>query len=286
MVRIITDSGSDISQEEAKGLGIRVIPIITLFPDGEYRDGVDITIDDFYERLEKRHEFAKTTQVNPGMYHEAFEEEIKDGNEILCLTLGSRLSGCYQSALIAKNDFPDAKITIIDTYSVCVGQRNLVYLALEDIRKGMNMEETVRHLEAMKKRLVVIASVDTLEYLLKGGRISKTTAFLGSILSIKPVIELQDGVIKMIGKARGYKNAHNMLVKVVEKYGGIDFAMPFACGYSGSDRSMLEKYLESSKPLYENDTKEVPVYRIGSAIGTHCGPGAIAVSFFRKDANE
>jgi DegV family protein with EDD domain len=283
MIKIITDSGCDISQEEAKRFNIKVIPIITIFSNKEFLDGVDITPDEFYSRLEEKKEFAKTTQVNPGMYQQAFEEEINQGNEVLCLTLGSKLSGCHQSAMLASNSIPSVKISILDTNSVCVGQRNLVYAALEDIQKGMNLSEITKDLEQKKKRLVVLASVDTLEYLVRGGRISKTAAMIGTLFSIKPVIELQDGLIRIIGKARGYKNAHNLLTKTIEKQGGIDFSLPYATAYSGREHDLLDKYLSEAQNLYMGKTTEVPVYRIGAAIGTHCGPGAVAVSFFRKE---
>ena len=282
MITIITDSGSDIPQEEAKRLGIKVIPIITLFGNTEYRDGIDISYDEFYSRLENNHEFAKTTQVNPITYQEVFEEELDKGNEIICITIGSKLSGCFQSANIAKNSLNTDKISIVDSNSVCVGQRNLVYLAIGCLNKGMNRIEVVNFLESKKNDLVVLATVDTLEYLQKGGRISKTIAIIGGLLSIKPVIELQSGVIKLIGKARGYKNAHNMVSKVVEKYNGIDFSLPYSTAYSGNNRALLDKYLESNKELYKENTTSVPVYRIGAAIGTHCGPGTITLSFFKK----
>ncbi len=285
MIRIITDSGCDIPVEEARRLSIRVIPILTIFDGKEYRDQIDISTDEFYRRLEVCHEYASTAQVNPAMYHQVFEEETKDGDEVLCLTLGSKLSGCYQSAMIAKNDFPDGKVTVIDTDSVSIGQRNLVYLALDYVNKGMSVSEIVPLIEKKKMDLVVLACVDTLEYLERGGRISKTAAFIGGILSIKPVIELIDGKIKLIGKARGYKNAHNQLVKAVEKYGGIDFSLPLSVGYSGSSRELLDKYVESSRHLYENQSEELQTYHIGAAIGTHCGPGAVVVSFF-KGRNE
>lgn len=283
MIKIITDSGSDISQEEAKKLNIEVIPIVTLFSDQEYLDGVSISHDEFYKRLSEKKEFPKTTQVNPSSYMKAFEKEISAGNEVLCITLGSKLSGCYQSALLASNSIDKKKIHVFDSNSGSVGERNLVFLALECFKKGMNSDETISYLEEKKKDSVTIAALDTLEYLERGGRISKTAAFFGTMLSIKPVIELKNGSIKLIGKARGYKNAHNLLTKTLEKYGGIDFSLPISVGYSGQSKELLEKYLESNKEIYQNEIPEMPIYQIGAAIGTHCGPGTIVLSFFRKE---
>ncbi len=283
MIKIITDSGSDISQEEARKINIEVIPITTLFSDQEYLDGVSISHDEFYKFLAEKKEFPKTTQVNPASYMKAFEKEIASGNEALCITLGSKLSGCYQSAMLASSNFEKGKIHVFDSCSGSVGERNLVYLALSCLEKGMNLEETVSFMEEKKKYSVTIAALDTLEYLEKGGRISKTAAFLGTMFSIKPVIELKNGSIKLIGKARGYKNAHNLLTKTLEKYGKIDFSLPVSVGYSGQSKELLEKYLESNKELYQDNINYMPIYQIGAAIGTHCGPGTIVLSFFRTE---
>lgn len=282
MIKIITDSGSDIPQNEAEKLGIRVIPIVTIFDKEEFLDGVTITHEEFYHRMEDLHEYPKTTQVNPTTYQKAFEEELEKGNDVICITLGSKLSGCYQSALIAKDMIGSDKVHVVDSNSVCVGQRNLVYLALDCLAKNMGCDAIVSFLNKKKADIVVLAAVDTLEYLQKGGRISKTTAFIGNVLSIKPVIELEDGAIKIVGKARGYKNAHNLINKTIDKYDGIDFSLPLCVGYSGRSDDLLQKYLEASKPIYESYIQEVPVYGIGAAIGTHCGPGTIALSFFRR----
>lgn len=278
MIKIITDSGSDIPQEEAKRLNIKVIPLTMILNSHEYKDGVDFSLDEFYKLIKKN--YPSTTQVNPLSYQEAFQEEIDKGNEILCMTISSKLSGCYQSAMIAKNNF--SSVTVFDTNSVCIGQRNLVYLALSLIKEGKNMDEILSILEKKKKDVVLFASLDNLDHLVKGGRISPSAAIIGTILSIKPVIELIDGTIVVAGKARGYKNAHNMLVKMIEKYHGIDFSLPVSIAYSGNSRDMLDKYLESSKYIYEGKISQLPIYRIGSAIGSHAGEGAIAVSFFKK----
>lgn len=282
MIKIITDSGSDISQQEANRINIKVIPIVTIFSNVEYYDGVTISNEEFYHRLVDKKEYPKTTQVNPSSYMEAFEQEISSGNEILCITLGSKISGCYQSAILASSSFEKEKIHVFDSNSVSIGERNFVYLAIDCLNKGMTIEQTIAFLEKKKKESVTIASLDTLEYLERGGRISKTTAIIGNMFSIKPVIELKNGSIKLIGKARGYKNAHNLLNKTLEKYGGIDFSLPISVGYSGLSNELLEKYLESNKEVYQNNIKELPIYQIGAAIGTHCGPGTIVLSYFKK----
>lgn len=283
MVKIITDSGSDITQNEAKELGIKVIPIVVIFDKDEYLDGVTMSNDEFYHRLSVNHEYSKTTQVNPATYQKAFEEELEKGNEVLCITLGSKLSGCYQSAIIARNILKDDRIHVVDSMAASVGQKNLVYLALECLKKGMDVASVASYLEKKREDIVVIAAVDTLEYLQKGGRISKAVAIIGNILAMKPVIELDDGQLKLAGKARGYKNAHNLLNKTIDKYHGIDFSLPLSVGYSGDNDELLQKYLEASKPIYESKIDHIPVLRIGATIGTHCGAGTVVLGFFRPE---
>jgi hypothetical protein len=136
-------------------------------------------------------------------------------------------------------------------------------------------------LEEVKEKIVVVALVDTLEYLKKGGRISSTVAFAGAVLNIKPVISLIDGEINVLGKARGSKQGNNLLVKEIEKAGGVDFSKPVLLGYTGITDSLLQKYIEDSKYLWEENLETVRYTTVGSAIGTHIGPGAIAVSFFK-----
>ncbi len=280
MISIITDSASDISQEEAKNLNIRVLPITIIFDGKDYLDGVSISHDDFYKRLTVDKEFPKTAQINPSVFENAFQEEIDKGNEVLCITLGAKLSGTYQSANIAAQSFSD-KVCVVDSDNVCIAQRNLVFLALKDIQEGKKLDEIKEHLDQKKKDLVIMAAVDTLEYLERGGRISKAAAFFGSMLSIKPVVAVKEGEVRLIGKARGYKNAHNLLTQLLNKGTKIDFSLPYAVAYSGCDKCLLNKYLETNKELYQD--KNLPIYSIGATIGTHVGNGAVAVSFFKED---
>ena len=142
--------------------------------------------------------------------------------------------------------------------------------------------EEIKILEAEKEKIVIVALLDTLEYLKKGGRISKTVAFAGTVLNIKPVVSVIDGEIGMLGKARGSKMGNNLLVQEIEKAGGVDFTKPVLLGYSGLSDNLLLKYIEDSKHIWENGLKEIRYTTIGSVIGTHAGPGAIAVAFFKN----
>ena len=281
-IRIITDSASDITQAEAKELNLTVIPLKTIFGDREYLDGVTLDHETFYHKLIESDVLPTTSQIAPFDYEERFREAVEQGDEVLCITLSSKLSGCHQSACIAAGEFP-GKITVVDSQNVAIGERILIQLACELRDEGKTAAEIGEILNEQKGHIRLIALLDTLEYLKKGGRISSAAALAGSLLSIKPVIAIEDGEVAILGKARGSKNGSNMLRDLVEKSGGIHFDMPFALAYTGLEDTLLRKYIADSASLYEGKTASLPVYPIGSTIGTHVGPGAIAVSFFSNN---
>lgn len=280
-IKIVTDSGCDISQELAKEKGIRILPLKTLLGGEEFLDGVTINTTEFYEKLIETDEFPKTSQVAPYEYEEAFREELETADHILCLAISSKISGCYQSALIAAEEFP-GKVSVVDSKSVSLGARNFVEYAISLVNSGMELEEIVKDLNEKREKLIVVALLDTLEYLKRGGRISAAAALAGSVLSIKPVIGLKDGEIVVLGKARGSKNANNLLTQCVAEYGPVDYSKPYCLAYSGLSDAMLRKYLEDNSPLYEIDKNAIDIQIIGSTVGAHSGPGAVAASFFVK----
>ena len=279
-VRIIVDSGSDITAKEAKEMDVTVLPLKVSFEDEEYLDGVTIDQKGFYERLIESDKLPKTSQIGPAEYSDVFDKYLETGDEVICFTLSGELSGCIQSATIAADDRDG--IYIVDTLNVAIGERILIQYACCLRDKGYSAGQIVKETLAKRDKLKILALLDTLEYLKKGGRISAATALAGEFLSIKPVVTVEDGKVVMVGKARGSKNGNNLLTALVNQAGGIDFSMPYAVAYSGLSDKLIDKYLEDSSSLYEDSTEYVPVHMIGSAIGTHVGPGAIAVAFFAK----
>lgn len=280
-VRIIVDSGCDIEPQEAKELGLTIVPLKTLFGEEEYLDGVNISHNEFFEKLIESGVLPTTSQVSPFEYEEKFEEIKAAGDTAVCITISAKLSGCFQSANIAVDGYEDC-IELIDSNNVCIGEQILTLYACKLRDEGKSAKEIVAQLESVKGRIRLIALLDTLEYLKKGGRISAAAAMAGAVLSIKPVIAIEDGEVAVLGKARGSKNGNNMLKELVKKESGIDFSMPLSLAYSGLSDAMLQKYIEDSKELYEGQIDELRISTIGSAIGTHIGPGAIAFSFFTK----
>lgn len=280
-VKIIIDSASDISEEEARELGIKMLPMKITINGREYLDGIELNARDFYEMLEKSSEFPKTSQVTPFEFERAFERVVSEGDEAVVITISSKLSGTYQSAKIAQENF-EGKIFVVDSLSATVGERLLCELALSLIKEGKSASEIADTLDKIKTRIHLMARLETLEYLKKGGRISALTAFAGELLAIKPVIAIIDGEVKLIGKARGTKNGNGLLTNLVNKV-GIDFTLPIGTIYSGTSREALEQYIEQSAEMWETETASVPMHTLGATIGVHIGGGAIGVAFFEAE---
>ena len=278
-VRIIVDSACDLIPEQIEKYQLDVLPIKTIFGEEEFLDSVTMSHEEFFEKLVESEELPTTSQVTPIVYEEKYEEVKQAGDTAVVITLSSKLSGCYQSANIALDGYEDI-ITVVDSNNVCIGQQILTMLAVQLRDAGKSAKEIAEELERQKGRIRLIALLDTLEYLKKGGRISGAAAAVGAVLSIKPVIAIEDGEVVVLGKARGSKNGNNMIKQLIQKEGGINFDMPYTLAYSGLSDDLLKKYIKDSAELYEGHADELPISTIGCAIGTHVGPGAIAAAFF------
>lgn len=282
-LRIVIDSASDLTKEQADSFGLDYMPLKTIFGDDEYLDGVTLSHHAFYEKLIESGIFPTTSQVPPHEFETKFKE-IKDaGDTAVVITLSSLLSGTYQSAHIALEGYEDC-IHLVDSKNVCIGEQNLIMYAITLRDEGFSAEEIAARLDERKNYICLFALFDTLEYLKRGGRLSSTAAWAGNLLSIKPVISVEKGEVVILGKARGSKNGNNLLIQQVSAHNGIDFSMPYCVGYTGMEDSMLQKYLKDSSCLWENEVpiENIRISSVGSTIGTHAGPGAIAVSFFHR----
>ena len=277
-VRIIIDSTTDLAPE-LRGQ-VEIVPLTVSFGTEEYIDGVTITHEEFYSKLIESDVLPTTSQATPAAFAEVFEEVAAAGDSAVVITVASQLSGTCQSARIAAEDYDN--IYVVDSGSVTLGAGILAEYALHCARSGMTAAEIAGLLEKKKEDICLIAMLDTLEYLKKGGRISAAVAFAGGLLNIKPGVNVKDGVINMLGKARGSKQGNNLLVQEIEKTGGIDFDLPILLGYSGLSDALLKKYITDSAPLWENGIDTLRYTSIGSVVGTHAGPGAIAAAFFHK----
>ena len=277
-IRIITDSAADLDNIRPE---VTVIPMKISFGSETYLDGVNLSHREFYEKLVESDTLPVTSLVSPGEFSDVFEKAAAAGEKMLVITISGDLSGTYQSALLAAEEYA-GRIRVIDSRQATVGEQLVVNRALQLMDNGLGLDAIADRLEAEKEEIHTIGLLDTLEYLKKGGRISKTVAFAGGVLNIKPVVTVQDGAVALIGKARGSRNGNNLLVEKIREAGGVDFERPVLLGYTGLSSALLEKYVDDSKALWADHVDKLDGCLLCSVIGTHAGPGAVAVAFFRK----
>lgn len=278
-IRIITDSAADLSQPCRPE--VTVLPMTLAFGEEQFLDGVDLTHRQFYEKLIEGDVLPTTSQINPAQFEEAFRQSVEAGEDVVAVVLSARLSGTCQSARIAAEAFP-GRVFVVDSENAAIGEQVLVRRALTLMDQGLDAAAIAGQLERERGDIRLVALLDTLEYLKRGGRISPSVALVGGLLSVKPVIAVEHGEVVMLGKARGSKNGNNLLVQEIRKTGGVDFSRPYLLGYTGLEDSLLQKYIADSAALWEDHTAALPISTIGGTIGTHVGPGAVAVAFFRR----
>ncbi len=276
--RIIVDSTTDLLPHLKEQ--VQVVPLTVLFGEEQYIDGVTIDHKTFYEKLVESDVLPSTSQATPAAFGTEMKKAQDAGAEAVVITISSKLSGTYQSAVIAAQDYPN--VFVVDSGTGAIGGGILTERALQLAQEGRSARDIAAILEEEKKKIRIVALVDTLEYLKKGGRISKTVAFAGTMLNIKPVLSIVDGEINILGKARGSRQGNNLLVQEIEKAGGVDFSRPVLLGYTGLSDALLRKYIEDSRHIWQEGLTNVRYTLIGSVIGTHAGPGAVAVAFFQK----
>lgn len=280
-VQIIVDSTVDMPERIKKHF--RIVPLTVHFRTEEFIDGVTIDKKRFYERLVESDVLPTTSQATPAAFQKEFEEVDADGDSAVVITISSKLSGTYQSACIAAADFDN--IFVVDSMSAAIGSGILAKYALRRAEEGLSAKQLADEITKKRDDVCLVALLDTLEYLKKGGRISKTAAIAGGILNIKPVLTVQDGAPVVIGKARGSKQGNNLLVEKIHNCGGIDFSMPILLGYSGLSDIFLKKYVDDSRALWQDKVDSLDSTLLCSVIGTHTGPGVVAVAFFKNSSN-
>lgn len=280
MIRILTDSASDILPAEAEQLGVTVIPLNVTLEDGTIlRDGVDMTPSAYYEILAGCRKLPTTSQPSPELFENFFLEAAAAGDEVIGIFLSHALSGTYQCAKLAADMANVDNVLFVDSGHVCLSEALLVRLAVQLRDSGKTAGQIAAILEHAKEHLHLVAAIDDLKYLRKGGRLPAAVAVAGGMLGIKPLITIQDGKVAMAGKARGLPGAYVAMFKKVEEMGGINPAFPALAGYTVSPREVtpIQTYLRDN--LQQED---LLVRQIGCVIGTHAGPGAFGIAFFDK----
>ena len=279
MIKIITDSTSDIDVTYAKELNIDIVPLKVIIDGKEYKDRVDLQPDQFYSLLEKSEVLPTTSQPSPQEFLNYYEEAKEKGDSVIVMTLSGTISGTYQSANIAKDLAEYENIYVIDSLNATQALRLLVLKAVALREEGKDAETIFNEWQAYKERVRIVAFVDTLEYLCKGGRMSKTVAAAGTLLKVKPIIGLRDGKLEMFSKARGAVKATAKIIELIHEDGEIDFKEPICIGYTGNDEG-LEKFEQALRDEFKFE--DVLHGFVGPVIGTHAGPGARLIAYVKK----
>ena len=277
MLRIITDTASDITIDQAKEMNIDVASLEITFEDGTAPQRTEADFQRFYERLETCEKLPVTSRTAPEEYLKVFWEAKAAGDDVLVITLSSGLSGTIDSARMAKEIAGYDRIEIVDSQQAILTQRMLVEYAVKLREEGYQLQEIARRVREMRGKVVVCGVVDTLKFLQKGGRIPASLAAVGTLLRIKPVIVLEDKILKQLGKARGHEAGVAMLCKRMEQ-DGFNKAYPVYFGYT-SNREMTEKFMQETKERY--GLTQTRMFPIGGVIGTHCGTNCVAVAYVK-----
>lgn len=268
-IRLIADSTCDITIKDCERKGIDLIPLKVTIDGDTYLDKYELTNEDFYSRLAKATDVPVTTLAGPHDFLERFCACPDD--DIICITLSSKLSGTYQSAVIAKAETGRDNIYVIDSCSVSLGAGLLIELAVEMAEKGEKAADIAEKLEKLAPEIELYAVVDTLKYLVKGGRLGKASGAVGSLLGIKPVLRIKDGVIENVGKERGMAKAlAKMKALAEENHNIMDENTAITYGHSNNENGM--------RSFIDIMGRDGSHYSIGSVVGTHAGPGAVGIA--------
>lgn len=272
---ILTDSTCDIPKDLLQKYGIIELPLTVHFGGKEYRDRVDITPEQFFQKLADSDELPTTSQVSPSVFADYYKRELDKGNDIISIHISSGLSGTYQSAVLAKQTLgDDSRISIVDSRTGSLALGFVVLKAAQLLAEGMSKEELLEKLENYKSRVKLFIVVDTLKYLRKGGRLSGSQAMLGSMFNIKPVLTVKDGKVELIDKVRGEKKALKRLVELVEEAGGVTQG-----GIIGVANAQNPEKAEKLKKMIIEEFGDVKFIEssVGSVVATHAGPGAYGI---------
>lgn len=278
-LRIVTDSTSDLPISFLQKHNITMVPLTVNFSEESFLDKVEITPNKFFEKLEKSENLPTTSQVSPGEFVREFNEILQSGDEILGIFLARELSGTVESAQIAKDIIGSDKIHIVDSKSVCLGLGTIIIKAIELVNDGLDVNDIVKILKKSTENIKTAIVVDTLKYLEKGGRLSKKAAVFGSLLNVKPILEIKDGKVLATDKVRGMKKGLQWIEKWIDKnefdLSNKSIVLVNAKSLEIQDKLktiLIEKY--NAKQIIESE--------VGAVVGTHAGPGCIGMAFLNE----
>lgn len=279
LIRLIADSSSDIDLDLASQLQVDIIPFPITFGSEEYLDRQTLTVENFYNKLQTVTELPKTSQITPFQFIERFRPYVEAGDEVVMLLLSSELSGTYQSAQTAVNMLQTDRVHLVNTYNAALGHHLLLQIAIRMRDDGYTAKRMADELNALAKRVRLIACMKTMKYLQMGGRVSPAVAKIGGILGITPIITLQDGKVEVVGKVRGHKGALNWMQQQMDRVpADAQYPVVFSHSVNLEGRDAMVAALDSCLPDCDY------IYcDLGSTIGTHIGPGAIGFAYIEKE---
>ncbi len=277
MVRIVTDTSCDLSLEQCKKLGVEMLPITVTFGEESYRSLIDLTNEEFYQKLATVKELPTTAQITPADFQRIFTPYRESGDDVVCLFLSSRMSGTLQAATVARGMLGATNIYLPDTMNVTFALGLLVIEAVKMRDQGMTGAQINQKILELVPRVRLFASVETLTYLKMGGRLSATSAMVASVLGICPVITLKDGLVEVAGKGRGRKSTFKLIQNLIEKE-------PISADYAITVGYNTPENHKDFKAYMEETFKKRELYdlEIGSIVGTHIGPGAVGLAYIKK----
>ena len=279
-IKIICDSMNDIPKDIADKYDIELIPVTMILEGKEYKAGEDIDGDEFYQLLRNSDSIPSTSQITYVTYKEVFEKYVKEGKTILYMSGSSAASGTYQSSILAKNDMEEGDIHIFDTYTLSIGGCMLIKRAAQMAQLGYSLEEIINELEVLKSKVEVYFSVDSLDYLQKGGRISGTKAAIGNLLNIKPILKIENGLVSQKNQVRGSKKIIPKLIEELKAEVGNDFSdKDVYIGY-GDDIEIRDKFVEKVKE--ELNPKNIYTIQIGACVACHSGPSVFGIGSMKS----
>lgn len=277
-IKIICDTMNDVPKNIMDNYDIEILPATIIFEGKEYKAGVDIDGDEFYKLLRSTQSIPSTSQVTYATFKEIFEKYVSEGKKVLYLAGSSAASGTYQSAMLAKSDI-EGDVYIFDTYGLSIGGGLLIGEAAKLSSEGHDIDYIISKLEEYKEKVQVYFSVDSLDYLQKGGRISGTKAAIGTLLNIKPILKIEDGLVKQKTQVRGSKKIISTLIEQLRSEVGDNFSdKDVYVGY-GDDIEEHKKFMEKVKE--ELNPRNVYPFRIGACVACHSGPSVLGIGCFK-----
>lgn len=276
-IKIVTDSTADLPISLVNQYNISVVPLKIIFKDSIYREGIDITVQEFYAKLAQAEQLPTTSQPSPGEFQDLYDKLTEDGSTVISIHISSKMSGTYQSAILAKSNLPDRDIRVIDSKQVTIALGLIVLAAAKAVKDNMTSDEVEQIAYEIVKKVKIYFIVDSLENLHKGGRIGKATALLGTVLNIKPILTIEDGVVAPYEKIRGKGKAVERIISLLKDYTKTNKLSYCAVLHANT---LDEAVSLHGKLITEVEPCENFIGDIGAVVGTHAGAGTMGIIFY------